>query len=319
MTAVATYDGAQLDALLERLVADGTLQPEQATAVRDGVARDGLLAGSGATAPAGRAVATLAAAYVGVGLLAAAVGTLIAQSWGDMSVPVRSVTFGVLTVLLLAVGAALRGRFDAGRGLAWLVAVVSAAAFGGALLSKHGTQDHTEVFIAAGVVALAVSLPLLAVRRAAPQVLAFVAALVLTAIAVAVQAGAQATAMGLVLWAVGVAVAAAAVLGVLPVRGLAVALGGLVALFALQVAAVDSLLTMGALGLLLAAAGYALAVRDDPAVPLTIATLTVASTGPRILGPWLHDSIGVAGVLAVSGVVVLTAAAVHVRLVRARD
>ena len=314
---MASYDEKHLDQALERLVQAGTLRPDQAAAVRAGIVganppeQDGL-------AGRGLAIATLAASYVGVGLIVAAVGTLIGQNWDDMSVLVRSLVYGAITAVLVAAGWLLRDRVETGRGLAWLVAVGSAAAFGAAVFSGDGMDDATP-FLAAGIAALAVGVPLMLLRPAAPQAIAVVGGLLTTTLATGALLELEALGIGSALWGLGVAIAAAALTGVLPVRLFTAGVGGLIALIGLHVVASESLGLCAVLALALAAAAYALSVREEPAIPLTIATLTVATVGPRILGVWLHGSIGAAGVLALSGIVVLAAAAVHVRLVRRRD
>lgn len=318
---VPTYDESQIDEVLAHLVAEGTLREEQASAVHERLVGEALPEPAGPAEPAeargGMALATLAAAYVGVGLLAAAVGTLIGENWDAMNVLTRSLTFGAITVVLVAAGSALRGRYDAGRGLAWFVAVCSAGALGAALVNTGDTKGST-VALGVGLAALALSIPLLVLRPSAPQQVAFLAALVVTVAAIGAALEVTAIWAGTGLWLLGLAVAAAAYVGVLPVRELGLGVGGLMALVGVQVVASDSLLLCALLGVALAAAGYALALREDPAVPLTVASLTVATVGPRVLGEWLHGSLGASGVLALSGLLVLGAAAVHVRLVRRR-
>jgi hypothetical protein len=303
-------DERDLDTTLGQLVEDGTLRVEQAAAVHDA------LVGRPAGPPPGTAgPAVLAASYVGVGLIAAAIATFIGQSWDDLSVPARSVLFAVLTVALVGAGAPLRERFDPARGLAWLVAVVAAGGFGAAVLSAEGV-DPTTTFLAAGVAALALAVPLLAARSAAPQVLGFVAGLLTIVFSLGARFEPSPAVGGAALWLVGMGVAAAGVVMLLPARPFTLAMGGLVALFGAHAAGADSVLPLAVLAVLLAGAAYTLAVRGEPAVPLTIATLTVATTGPRVLGQWLSGSIGAAGVLAASGLIVLGAVAAHVRLAR---
>ena len=315
---MTSYDEKQICAALDRLVHAGTLTADQAAAVQAGLAAAPPPRDDEGLAARGLAIATLAAAYVGVGLIVAAVGTLIGQNWDDMSVLGRTLAYGAITVVLVVAGWVLRGRVETGRGLAWLVAVGSGGATGAALLSGEGMDDATP-FLAAGIAALVVGIPLLVLRPAAPQAIAVVGGLLTTTLAACALLDFEALGFGSALWVLGVLVAVAALAGILPVRLFTAGLGGLIALLGLHVVASESLGLCAALALLLAAAAYTLSVREEPAIPLTVATLTVATAGPRILGEWLHGSIGAAGVLALSGVVVLAAAATHVRLVRRRD
>lgn len=309
------YDVERIDAALTELVDAGELRSEQASAVHDQIV---------AVAPQepdllarGVAAASLAAAYIGVGLVLAAVATLLGQNWEDMTVLGRTAAFLVITVVLLVAGRALRARFDAACGLAWLAAVVSSGGIGGAIFSGDGFNGDTT-FLAATLSALAVAVVLLVLRQGPAQLVGAVAAAYATVMAVAGRFDLGPGVGGLMLWLLGIAVAVAALRAWLPAQQLALALGGLIALIGTHFTGAESLLLATGLALALASSGYAVALRRTPAVPLTIATLTVATTGPRILGQWLHGSLGAAGVLALSGLIVLGAAAAHVQLTRDR-
>ncbi len=299
----------QLDAALGGLVGDGVLRADQAEAVR---AR---LAGTGPAADSvGRG--TIAAAYVGVGLIAAAVATVLVQSWDDLRVAERSAVFAALTVALVLAGVWLE-RVRTARAMSWLIAVVTSAGLAAAVTSGHGVGDDTR-WMVGSVTMLAVAVPLLVASRTAAQVVGFFLAITVATVAAVELLDLGPVGAGAVTWTAGVALAAAAGAGWVPAPPLAQPLGGGMALVGVHLAFGDAPVLGGLLAVLLALAGYAAAVRDDAAMPLTVATATVAVTGPRLLGRWLDDSLGAAGVLAVSGVVVLAAAALHLRVVRRR-
>jgi hypothetical protein len=227
----------------------------------------------------------------------------------------RTVVFVALTALLVGAGVPLKGRYDSARGLAWLAAVISAGGLGAAVFSADGVDSGTTVVAGASTALVAASV-LLWLRREAAQLLAFAAAVFALLMSIAARFELPAGAGGPALWGLGLGFAAAAMVGWLPARPLAMVLGGLMSLAGAQFAGASSLLLCTVLAVVLAASAYLVALREEPAVPLTIATLTVATIGPRVLGQWLHGSLGGPGVLAISGLIILGAAAAHVRLTR---
>ena len=257
----------------------------------------------------------MAAAYIGVGLVAAGVATLIVTNWQDLSTPARLLIFGGLTAALIGIGAALRERLDLGRGLAWLVAVPSAGGIGAAIAASTSASDETRFLTAAGT-AMACALALLVVRPKTAQALGFVAAWVVGDIALAVRAGYDAAGAGGLLIGTGVLLGAAAVTVRIPAPELVFCLGGLVTLVGIHLLANDAFGLAIVLAAALAALAYYRASTAEPGGPLVVATLTVASMVPRMLAEWFHDSVGASGILALTGIVILGVAATHVRLNR---
>lgn len=310
------YDVDQLDEALAQLVDAGELGAEQAQVVHDKLAS--VEVAEPAALSRGFSAAPLVAAYVGVGLVLAAVATLLGQNWQHLSVLARTGAFFVITAVLVMAGSVLRERYDSARGLAWLAAVIAAGGTGGALFSGDSVDGRTAFFVAT-VTALVVSVVLLRLRPEPAQVLGFAGAGFAVVLAGAARFEIGPGVGGTVLWALGMGFGFAALRGWLPAQQFALALGGLGALVGTHFAGADSLLLCTALALVLATCGYVAALGPSPAVPLTVATLTVATAGPRILGQWLHGSLGAAGVLALSGLIILGAAAAQVRLTKNRS
>ena len=312
-TPSAVLDRDRVETTLRRLVEDGVLAPDQARAVRDTIAEGA----EPPRLPRGAGMAAVAASYVGVGLVVAAGMTVVAQNWADMSVLARAVLFGGLAALLVTVGALLGGTLDRARGLVWLLAAGAAGAFGAALFSGRA-EAGGRMALAAGVAGLAAAVPLAALRRCAPQAFAVTAACVATSVGIGVQLGFGIQGIGTLLWIAGFALGAAAVTGLLPAETFSVATAGVVALYGALMVFGDAPALGTAFGGLLAAAGYVLSLRRDQTVALALATITVAVMAPAVFGRWLNTSIGVSGVLALSGLVILAAVALHVRLVHRR-
>ena len=305
-------DAGELDRALGRLLAAGTLDDRQVAEVR----RE-LLGATPAAGPASGqpAAAVVAAAYIGVGLVAAGVATLIVTNWQDLSTPARLLIFGGLTASLVSVGAALRDRLDVARGLAWLVAVPAAAGIGAAVAAATTRDDETR-FVTATACAVALALVLLALRRRTAQMLGLVSAWVTGDIAIAVRAGWDANGAGWLLIITGVVLVIAAVSARLPSPELGLSLGGLVVLVGIHVLAGEHFGLAIVLSAALAGLAYYRATVADPAGPLIVATLTVATMVPRMLSEWFNDSVGASGILALTGIVVLGVAATHVQLSR---
>lgn len=303
----------QVEAALSRLVAAGTLDEAQAAAVRTELA-----AGSTRpvrTEPGHVAPGVVVAAYIGVALVAAGVATLIVTNWQDLSTAGRLLIFIALTTGLVGLGAMLQDRLDVARGLAWVVAVPCAGGIGAAAAS--GADAKSEVaFLVAAAAAVACAAALLMFRRRLAQVVAFVAAWIVADVAIGLNADYDDTGIGAIFVGTGVLLVVAAVSARFPAPELLLGLGGLVALGGIHLLADEQLGLAAVLAAALCTFAYYRAATSEPAVPLVVATLTIASVTPRLAGSWFDDSVGASGILALTGLVVLLAVAVHVRLSR---
>ena len=310
--AVVHYSAADIEAALDRLQRAGTFDETHAAALRMELAARTSAAGKSVSERP--ATAVLVAAYVGVALVAAGVATLIGTNWNDLSTAARLLIFGALTLGLVVSGVMLRERLDAGRGIAWLVAVPAAGGFGAAVLG--GDVDGDTRFVAGTVAAVLCALVLLGFRPRTSQMFGFVAAWTLGDVAVATRAGYDETGAGWLFVGTGVVLLTLAMVTRIPAPDLAFAMGGLVTLGGIHLLADDQLGLAVVLALVLCAVAYYRATTAEPAVPLVVATLTVASVTPRVLDGWFDDSVGASGILALTGIVVLVVVAAHVRLGR---
>ncbi len=309
---VVHYSAADIDAALDRLQSAGTFDETHAAALRTELAA----VSSRPSRAAGNrpAAVVLVAAYVGVALVGAGIATLIVTKWDDLSTAGRLVIFGTLTVALVVTGAMLRERFDAGRGLAWLMAVPAAGGVGAAV--GGGDVNAETRFVVGTAVAVALALVLLVLRRSTAQMFGLVLAWIVGDAAVATRSGWEETGAGWLYVVTGAVLVAFGLTTRHPATDLAFGLGGLVALGGIHLLADDHLGVAAVLALALCVVAYFRAATSDPAVPLVVATVTVASVTPRLLDRWVSDSVGASGILALTGLVVLLAVAVHLRVGR---
>jgi hypothetical protein len=319
-----SYSAAEIESTLQRLLSTGTLDARQAAAMRTALDADEV--GPRPTSAVGDpptltradppATGVVTAAYVGVALIAAGVASLIVTNWAGLSTPARLLIFGALTTGLVGIGAMLRDRLDVARGLAWVVAVPAAGGIGAAIAAAD-TDSSTETrFLTATATALVCAAVLLALRPRTAQVVGFVAAWIVGDVAIAVRAGMEDTGAGWLFVATGVVLVVAAMTARIPAGDLVLGLGGLVSLVGLHLVADHHLGLALALAVVLAGLAYYVAAMGDPAMPLVVATLTIATMVPRALGEWFDDSVGASGILALTGVIVLGVAATNVQLNR---
>lgn len=252
---------------------------------------------------------TEAIGYVGAALLVAAGSALAARFWDELPGAGRLAVLATVTVLLLGLGFAFRGSAEPafGRlaGVLWLGGTVAAggtAATAGVIVAD---LDGREAAIAAGLGAIAVAVPLYAIRRAALQHLALFGA---GTLAVGSIFGIpDSVAPGVAVWAFGATWTAAGQTGRLPPTRAASALGSLTALIAALTIAATADAGLW-LGLATAAALLAASVLRHDRVLLGFGVVGlfvfVLDTVARYLGGGAGMAIGLAG----AGLAVLAAA-----------
>lgn len=323
-------------AALQGLVADGTLSPEQATAVAQrltaaapNAAAPNATDGRGAAAPPPRLGGRLAeiAGYAGGALLLGAVALFLTSGWQDLSDSARvAILTGTAVLLIVAGGLIARGAGsvrDLGRdhdsARRRLVSVLwtfgAAAAAGAAGLAYDGHE-----LVAAGSVGLAVvAVGYALVPGAVGQLGAWLACIGLVCGLIGdIGEVPNTTAYALLLVALGALWAGLAMTRVLGEEEPGLALGAGLALFAAQLPVFAGEVSGLGYGLtaLVAVAGFAGYLSTRSWSVLGAGVLATTLVVPEALYDWTDGSVPAAGSLLVAGLTLLGASAIGLRLRR---
>lgn len=266
---------------------------------------------------------TEAVAYVGAILILAGGIAAIGQQWPNISAWGRVGVFAGFAVFFLVVGLVVRGvREPAVQRLTGVVWFLSVAAFGGAIgfaaYDVFGTSGEVMT-LAMGIGTSLYAAVLWLARRRALQNAALFAGLVLTigGLIVTTTSG-QATglAFALGLWLFGLAWAALGWLRYAEPMWVAGGLGVVLALVAPSFG-VGAYGWVYALAIVTAAAAMAASVPLRNVALLALGTVAMFGYVTALVVRYFQESLGVPTALAITGVLVLTLAAVSARLMRA--
>ena len=310
-------DVDELGDVLGTLVRQDRLSPAAADAVLEAARRQAAAARS-EQGIAGRLAEI--GGYLGGALVVAALLALSASAWSDWSSAARAVVLFAVAGALGGAGAVLHERegtpLDRLAGALWLVAVLVVAGAAGEGAQAAGVSDASTVLVG-GIAALATAAALLRLRRGLMQLLALMAAMLLTVGgALAAADISDRVAAGLVFVALGLAWMLVDIAGRMRPAGTGIALGGLTAAVAAQVVTLDERWLGLLIGLTIAAAGYLLGIAGRGLVPLALGTAAVAVFAPQVAYAVAGDSLGGPTVLLMAGVIVLGATATAVVIAR---
>jgi hypothetical protein len=317
--------GDRVRVAVDNLVKQGVLDPDQAAPVVSAVTA--ALTGRAAE-PDRRGRLAEIAGYAGGAVTAAATLLLLRQAWADFSRPGRTMLlFGLMLVLtgagvvigggtlqrLRAVGADEQSARRRLVGTLFVLAAASAAGAAGAASERHGGLQASSV----GLVVAAAGY--LLVPTLVGQLACWAGALGLTLSLIdEVADGAQAVVSGVAVIALGIIWAALARLEVLtePYVGLGVGAG--TALLGAQLVLTDTDYTVlsYALTAAVAVACFLGFLRVRNWLVLATGVLAVVLVVPEALSDWANGSVGSAGILLVTGVALLAASALGLRLRR---
>jgi hypothetical protein len=335
-TVAVTPSTAERDVerVVSSLVAEGTLQPPQAEALLAAlhpVLADKQSSEHLGVRPGLRRHAAEIAGYLGAAFVALSAVVFLSATWESYSQTTRTALLAGVALLAATIAVVvLRGRSSSVEGhetrrrLAGTLMVASGLAAGLAVgLVVDDPGDVAELVGLAPLTALVVCAVGYWMAPTAIGQLGMLAAAVATVMSTA-QARMEENLVvgGLVVVAIGVTWAVLEHRGLLRERTLALSIAGLTALAGAQivlVAAEDATGTRVLAYLLTAAvaaaclAGYA----SRQAWPLLVTgVLATAIVVPQVLSEWLEDSIGVPGLLLVTGLTLLGASLVGLRLAR---
>jgi hypothetical protein len=317
--------GTRVRTAVDNLVEQGILDPGQADPVVSAV--NAALSGQPSD-PDRRSRLSEIAGYVGGAVTAAATLLLLRQAWGDLSRPGRTMLLLILMFLLVGSGAFIGGgslrrlvalgaeEQSARRRLVGTLFVLAAAAAAGA--AGTATEQHGAVQASIAGLIVAVGGYLL-VPTLIGQLGCWAAALCLSLSLIdEVTDGARAVESGLAAIALGIVWAALARLDVLTEPYVGLGIGAATTLLGAQL-----VLTGGEYRMLSYALTAAVAVACFLGFVvvrnwLVLATgiLAVVLVVPEALNDWTEGSIGSAGVLLVTGLALLAASALGLRLRR---
>jgi hypothetical protein len=286
----------------------GLLSPEQAAAILAFETERGV--GETGANPR-RTLIAEAVGYVGSALALGALGLLLGEVWPDLTTGGRLALVGVLTLLLLGAGFALRTteRGPVRRltsvlltggivGVGWLTFIVA---------TELVDWPEARVALAIGVSTFVVALPLYLLRpRPLPQltllatvVVSATAALSLPALVPGPVWYALATA------AIGVAWMLLGIGGWLSPRTVAESVGAGLAVLGMQVGAFDERVLLLSIGLGLAAGLVALAVASDRVHHLVVGAVGLFLFVPQLVFELFGDAIGAPATLLVIGLLLV--------------
>ncbi len=264
---------------------------------------------------------TEAVAYVGAILVLAGGITAIGQRWGGIGNWGHVAIFAGAAVFFLLVGIAVRRVSEPAIqrlvGVTWFLSVGGVAgAVGFATLSVRENPTRYTALAVGGAVTVYAAILWLVRRRALQDVALFVGLVVTTCgIIVAVADPAPSLAFALALWALGLAWAGAGWQRYIEPIWVTIPLGAFLALLAPDFA-VGNHGWMYAIGIGTAAAAMAVSIplRNTPLLALGALAMFGYVTGAAIT--YFHESLGVPGALAITGVLVIGLAVVTARLMR---
>jgi hypothetical protein len=316
--------------VVSRLVADGLVEPGRAGEARASVSA--VLSGRAGTQTSLRGRLAEVSGYVGGALVVAAAVVFLSQEWASMSATARVATLAVIGVVLLgaavvalrtgrAVGSDAAGSGDRAvrRRLASALTCGAAAALGFAVAVAVDarTEDFSDVPWLAGTVAAVVVAAggyLLAHSALGQLALAAGALLVIQAGIEFTQARSE-LAYGLLVLALGLVWLALAELGIWRESYVGLATGCALVLLGAQLMAFGETAWAGYLATgAVAAAAVVMYVRRRALPYLVTAVAGVTLVVPEALLDWTDGSLGPVGVLLVSGVTLLAAGLLGLRL-----
>jgi hypothetical protein len=325
---------SRLDAGLARLVAAGTLNQAQADAVRRELADVPAGAIPQERRPAWLSLIAEVGGYVGAAFVFAAIVALTGPSWDNLTRGTQvSLLAGPAVLMLVAaagVAAAAPGRWTpsppAGDGARWRV-VSALVVVAGVLLGSAGVvivDDGSRAELAAAALpALAVGVLGYLACRTSFLHLAVATAAVTSVFGVSellIDNPATATAPGLATLVLGAAWAALAAGGVLAERTLGLVTGGVIAFIGAETMIVDSGDAARAFGYValfaIAVAGLGgYMIRRQVAV-LAVGAAVLAVAVPQVVLDYSEGTLSAAGALLISGLSIVGASAVGLRVHR---
>ena len=278
------------------------------------------------TAPTRVPLVTEAVGYLGGGLAAIAAVIFMAQIWDELEPWAKVAFIGIVTTILSVAGFLIRASSEpAVQRLAsflWLLSSAGVAFFVALIFGEVGDADSETVFLLASLVASVYSLMLWLLRRRALQQLAFLAALVSTAIALLLVPTSDPDAffVGLAVWGIGLVWAILSWAGVIQPAQVGTAAGAVAMLLGAQVASVDAYRVWGLwLGVLTAVAllGAGVVVRNSTL--LGLGALGVIVFTPQLVLRIFEDTLGAPLALLVAGLGLVVGAVILVRYQGARS
>lgn len=300
-------------AALRGLTADGVISAEQERAVRAALA-------GGGRAPVRRGEQVVeVVGYVGGGLLLGGAALLVGASWDDLGRSGRVTLLVATTLVLIVAGVVIAGGPQAVLGSRAtpvrhrVVGVLFALSSATAALAA-GVAVESRDFLVGGSVGLVVAVAAYAVVRAAVCLLAAAvsSALVVGALVGELTAETPLT-VGLALFGLGAVWFGLAVGRVVRHRGLAFAVGAVIALIGAQ----QPFGTSGwsyAMTAALALASFALYLREQVIVLVVAGVVATTVVVPQAVWDWTDGAVSGGWLLLVGGSVLLVASGVGLRL-----
>ena len=292
-----------LDQDLERWVAADLIREDQAAAI---VAHE-----RRRSSAERRGVVAEAVGYVGAALAVGAVWLLVADLWADLVVAGQLSLIALLTVVAGGAGLVVaRGAGAPARRLAAVLttaAAVGAAWFAGLLVREVVEAGDGPVAISAGAAALVVAFVPLVRRPAVPLQLVVLAALqaVAAGLLMLPRITPDAVWFAVLAWAIALAWLLLGRGGLLRPGVVAVALGGVVALGALQVGSFDAPLVLLSLGVATSAGLVVLAVTGAGTAAMVVGGLGAFVFVPQLTFELFGDAIGAPATLLIVGLLLV--------------
>jgi hypothetical protein len=302
----------ELDRMLERWEAGGIISASQAERIR------------AAEAPArpARRIPLVAEVlgYLGTAFVLSAAAALMTQLWEDLGIGGRVLVLGLVTVLLSIAGSVVRNSREPAihrlASLLWLAAVAGAGATSNVVV-VDGLGIDTGFAFPTGLAMSALGLALWLLRRSALQLIGLFAGLVVLCTGISDLMGGD-DAFGILLFVLGVAALVPARLGMLQPQRSAYALSSGAMIVGAQWTAVEIFAdTEGwalVLGMTASLSLLGVSVAWRSAVLLGFGTAGAFLFLPQIVDQYLGDTFGNVAVLLGSGLALLGAALLAVRL-----
>ena len=275
-------------------------------------------AGTVRAVPAGR-VSLLAEAvgYIGTILVLAGAGAAVGQRWDEISTAWRLAILAVATLLFLGIGVLVRSSSEpAFRRLTSVTWALSVAGFAGsvAVVTQFYDAPARTAFVTIAIPSTAYAAVLWMLHRQAIQQAVLFGGVLLSTAAIVVRAVEEPDAwmIAVPVWAIGLAWAAAGWWRRIAPWFVAVAIGLLVALIAPATMGETSGLRFG-LGLATGGAVMAMSVVAAFTPGLAMAAVAVLGYAVGAVTYYFGDTLGVPASLAITGLLVLTLAAVAMR------
>src|SRR6056297_2901329 len=268
-----------------------------------------------AAGPTRRVASAEAVGYVGAALVVGALGRLLAELWGTLTIGGKLTLVALVAVLAFGAAAVLhreeRPALMRLTSVLLAVGVLGTAWFVGLFAAEVLDTDEVVVIVAASGASSVVAVGLHAWRRRGlGQVLALVSLVVLAMSALQLPALPPSPRWaGLLLWGLGVAWLLAGRGGWMPPATLAGVLGGIAALIGSQVASVDDPRLLWLLvGVATAGALVGLALVADALHHLVVGSLGLFVFVPQVVFELFGDAIGAPAALLVVGLLLVVLA-----------